>query len=71
MGSSFDIHKISHNLSLFDNVVVRGRENYTCLGVDLDQRLTWEKQMGKICSKFGTGIGVIKRMKPVFFCKNT
>ena len=41
IGSSFDIkHKITWNPILINNTPVPRTENYTCLGVDLDKRLT-------------------------------
>ena len=34
------------------------------MGVELDERLTWEKHIDKICAKVGAGIGVMRRMRP-------
>jgi hypothetical protein len=43
IGSSFNIkNKIAQNPILINNVPVPRTENYTCLGVDLDERFTWE-----------------------------
>ena len=49
---------------LINNVPVPRTESYTCLGVELDERLTWEKHIDKICAKVGAGIGVMRRMRP-------
>ena len=43
VGSSFNIkNKIAQNPILINNVPVPRTESYTCLGVELDERLTWE-----------------------------
>lgn len=58
IGSSLNIkNKIAQNPILINNVSVPRSENYTCLGVHLDERLTWEKDIDKICVKVGAGIG--------------
>ena len=42
--SSFNIkNRIAQNPILIDNVPVPRTESYICLGVELDERLTWEK----------------------------
>jgi hypothetical protein len=65
IGSSFNIkNKIAQNPILINNVPVPRTENYTCLGVDLDERFTWEKHIDNICVKVGAGIGIMRRMKP-------
>ncbi len=37
-------------------------ENYICLAVIIDERLTWEKHIDMICSKVSAGIGAIRRI---------
>ena len=65
IGSSFNIkNKIGQNPILINNVPVPRMENYTCLGVELDERFTWEKHIDNICAKVGAGIGIMRRMKP-------
>jgi hypothetical protein len=65
IGSSFNIkNKIAQNPILINNVPVPRTENYTCLGVDLDERFTWEKHIDNICAKVEAGIGIMRRMKP-------
>ena len=51
------------NPILINNVPVPRTGTYTCLGVSLDERLTWKKLIDTICTKVGAGIGVMKRMK--------
>ena len=43
---------------------------YTCLGVSLDERLTWKKHIDTICAKVGAGIWVMKQMKPLYLQKH-
>ena len=65
IGSSYNIkNKISSNPILINNVPVPRTGTYTCLGVSLDETLTWEKHNDTICAKMGAGIGVVRRMKP-------
>ncbi len=65
IGSPYNIkNKTSSNSILINNIPVPRTEAYTCLGVNLDERLTWEKQIDEICAKVGAGIGVMRRMKP-------
>ena len=33
-------------------------------GPDLDEKLSWEKHIEKICSKVSAGIGAMRRIKP-------
>ena len=64
IGSSYNIkNNISSNPILINNIPVPRAGNYTCLGVSLDERLTWEKHIDSICAKVGAGIGVMRRMK--------
>jgi hypothetical protein len=38
--------------------------SFPCLGVELDERMSWENHIDTICGKVGYGIGIIKRVKP-------
>ena len=46
-----------------DEPVIR-YTSFRCLGVELDQKLSWENHIDSICKKAGTGIGIMKRVKP-------
>ena len=37
--------------------------SFRCLGVELDERMSWENHIDSICRKVGSGIGIIKRVK--------
>ncbi len=54
---------ISHPI-LIINVPIPRIENYTCLCVNIDERLTWEKHIDMICSKVSAGIGAIRSIRP-------
>ena len=57
IGSSFNFkNKIAQNPILINNVPVPRTESYTRLGVEPDERLTWEKHIDKICAKVGAGM---------------
>lgn len=65
IGSSHNLNnKIKENHVLLNNVPVPRTDMFTCLGVDLDGKLNWEKHIEKICSKVSAGIGAMKRIKP-------
>ena len=65
IGSSYDIkNKISSNPILINNIPKPRTGTYRCLGVSLDERLTWKKHIDTICAKVGAGIGIMRRMKP-------
>jgi hypothetical protein len=65
IGSPYNIkNKTSSNPILINNTPVPRTETYTCLGVNLDERLTWGKHIDEICAKVVAGIGVMRRMKP-------
>ena len=52
IASSFDIkHKITRNPILINNIPVPRTEIYTCLAVDLDERLTWKKHIQGVSKK--------------------
>ncbi len=65
IGSAYNIkHKLSANPIFINNVPMPRTENYICLGVNIDERLTWEKHIDMICSKVSAGIGAIRRIRP-------
>ena len=39
-------------------------DTFTCLGVDLDEKLSWEKHIEKICGMVSAEIGAMRRIKP-------
>ena len=37
---------------------------FRCLGVDLDEKLSWKNHIDSVCHTISAGIGAIKRIKP-------
>ena len=65
IGSSRNLNKkVRDNCVLLNNVLIPRAETFTCLGVDLDEKLSWEKHIEKICGKVSAGIGAMRRIKP-------
>ena len=57
-------HKVSGNPILINNKLVPRINKYSCLGVTMDERLSWDKHIDSICSKVGAVIGAMRRVKP-------
>ncbi len=57
--SYFDLH-----LPNYEWKINFRTKSFECLGVLLDEKLSWEEHIGKICKKVGAGIAVLKRIKP-------
>jgi hypothetical protein len=65
IGSPYNLkNKVSGNPILIDNKLVPRINKYSCLGVTMDERLSWDKHIDSICSKVGAGIGAMRRIKP-------
>ena len=61
-------HNLKNNINdhpvSINNIPIARVHNYSCLGVKLDERLSWGSHIDYICSKVGAGIGLIRRTKP-------
>ena len=65
IGSRYNIkNKIGDKLVTFKNKPLKRYRSFKCLGVELDEHLSWEVHINAICKKVGAGIGVLKRTKP-------
>jgi hypothetical protein len=65
IASSYNlINKIGNTPILMNNTPVPRTSKYTCLGMDIDEKLTWDAHIDSICSKVSAGIGAMKRIKP-------
>jgi hypothetical protein len=58
------INKIGNTPILMNNTPVTRTGKYTCLGMDIDEKLTLDADIDSICSKVSAGIGAMKRIKP-------
>ena len=47
-----------------NNTPVPRTSKYTCLGMYIDEKLTWDAHIDSIYSKVSVGIGAMKRIKP-------
>ena len=65
IGSLYNLkHKISdHHISI-NNTPIARIDTFSCLGVNMDEQLSWGRQIDHICSNVTTGIGLIRRIKP-------
>ena len=65
IASSYNlINKIGNTPILMNNTPVPRTSEYTCLGMDIDEKLTWDAHIDSICSKVSAGIRAMKRIKP-------
>jgi hypothetical protein len=65
IASSYNlINKIGHTPILMNNTPVPRTRKYTWLGMDIDEKLTWDAHIDSICSKVSVGIGAMKRINP-------
>ena len=65
IGSSHNLkNKVCSNPILINNKQVPRTNKYSCLGMIMDERMSWDKHIESICSKVSAGIGAIRRIKP-------
>ena len=65
IGSSYYLkNKITMKPILINNQPIPRADSYSCLGVNMEERHSWEKHIDNICSKVGAGIGAMRRIKP-------
>ena len=67
IGSSYNLNNIicEERIPVVANGIPISRTNIqVCLGVKLDENLSWANHIEMICKKPSSGIGAIKRIKP-------
>ena len=65
IGSSYNLNNIICEEPVVANGKPISRTNtQVCLGVKLDENLSWASHIDKTCKKASSGIGAIKRIKP-------
>ena len=65
IGSPYNIrNKIGDKSVIFRNTPLLRYQSFKCLGVEIDEHLSWEVHVNAICKKISAGIGVLKRTKP-------
>ena len=61
---SISYKHISDSPILINNKPIPKIDHYSCLGENMDERMSWEKHVECICSKVSAGIGAMRRLKP-------
>ena len=65
IGSRQRIATVTESLDLSINGISLKKVNCSkCLGVELDEFLSWDSHITSVCKKVSSGIGVIKKIKP-------
>ena len=65
IGSTHNLNnKIGNRPVEINKIQVPQTNTFQCLGVILDEKLSWEKHIDSVCHKISTGIGAIQRIKP-------
>ena len=61
IGSPWNLkNRIGESSVFFGDKQVPVTHSFESLGVEIDENLTWEKHIAKICKKASAGIGAIK-----------
>ena len=55
-------YKVGNRPAEMNKIPVPQTSTFMCLGVDLDEKLNWEKHIDSVCQKISAGIGAIKRI---------
>ena len=65
IGSPYNLkHKKSGHQILISNTPVARVDKFSCLGVIMDEQLSWGSHVDHVCSKASAGIGLIRRISP-------
>ena len=57
-------HKISDHQISISNTPIARIDKFSCLGVIMDEQLSWGCHVDHVCSKASAGIGLIRRIRP-------
>ena len=57
---------IQHNAMpvVVNNITVSRTDTHKCLGVQIDEKLSWDGHIDMICKEASAGIGAMRRIKP-------
>ena len=65
IGSPHNVNsKIGYKPVLINNGPIPRNGTFTCLVVELDGKLNWDKHIDFICQKVSAGRGIMRRIKP-------
>ena len=65
IGSSYNLNnKNTEQPVVVNNTPVSRTDTHKCLGVHIDEKLSWDSHIDMICKKASAGIGAMRRIKP-------
>ena len=65
IGSSYNLNnKNSEQPVVVNNIPASRTDTHKCLGVQIDEKLSWDSHIDMICEKTSAGIGAMRRIKP-------
>ena len=65
IGSSYNLNnKNTEQPVVVNNTPVSRTDTHKCLGVQIDEKLSWDSHIDMICKKASAGIGAMRRIKP-------
>ena len=65
IGSSYNLsNKNTEQPVVINNIPVSRTDTHKCLGVQIDEKLSWDSHIDMICKKTSAGIGAMRRIKP-------
>ena len=63
--SSYNLNnKNTEQPVVVNNIPVSRTDTHKCLGVQIDEKLSWNSHIYRICKKASAGIGAMRRIKP-------
>ena len=64
IGSRYKLNNLNHDfIWSVDNREIERVTSYKCLGVEIDETLSWRNHTDSLCKKVSAGIGAIKRVR--------
>ena len=65
IGSSYNWNnKNTEHPVVVNNIPVSRTDTHKCLGVQVNEKLSWDSHIDMICKKASAGIGAMRRIKP-------
>ena len=72
IGSPYNLkNKVGNEHVMINDKPVTRYSYFPCLGVELDERMSWENHIDTICGKVGSGIGINQKSEAVCTVRNT
>ena len=61
---SYDYCPYTKQPVVVNNISVSRTDTQKCLGVQIDEKLSWDNHIYMICKKASAGVGAMRRIKP-------